>query len=98
MYIQPRIKASNFEGVLRHLNTMAITVLFFGQLAEAAGVRTVSLNGISSTAELKTVLYSKYPEMKNILFNIAVDAEIADGDIPVHAGSTIALLPPFSGG
>jgi len=75
-----------------------ITVLFFGQLAEASGVRTASMNGITGTDELKAALVSRYPGMKNMLFNIAVDTEIAEGDVPVHAGSTVALLPPFSGG
>ena len=77
---------------------MSITVLFFGQLAEAAGVRNVILNSITGTGALKEELLSRYPGMKNMLFNIAVDTEIADEDIPIHAGSTVALLPPFSGG
>ena len=77
---------------------MAVKVLFFGQLAEAAGVRSVILNNITGTGALKEVLLSRYPGMKNMLFNIAVDTEIVDGEVPVHADSTIALLPPFSGG
>ncbi|MHA4846855.1 MoaD/ThiS family protein [Flavitalea antarctica] len=89
---------------------MAITVLFFGQLAEIAGGgeltvgETGGLNGQfpgpgdTSTKELKAMLLERFPRLADIVFNIAVDTVIIDGDVALKPGSSVAFLPPFSGG
>ena len=107
---------------------MAITVLFFGQLAEISGSGELKIDEtggikefsgmtetygknefsgmteiagtkiITSTKDLKEVLLSRFPGLKEIVFNIAVDAVIIEGDIELKPGNIVALLPPFSGG
>jgi molybdopterin converting factor small subunit len=103
---------------------MAMTVLFFGQLAEItgtgelkigetgrtnefpdmdepAGTKLAEIPGtklITSTKELKEFLLSRYPGLAGFVFNIAVDAVIIEKDVRLKPGSTVALLPPFSGG
>lgn len=77
---------------------MGITVLFFGQLADITGARTLQLDTPDSLAQLKKQLLSKYPGLESVPFNVAVNTEIVDGDMSIATGSTIALLPPFSGG
>jgi molybdopterin converting factor small subunit len=103
---------------------MAITVLFFGQLAEitgagelkiddpgetnensdmaeSAGTNLAEISGtklVTSTKELMDLLLSRFPALGEFVFNIAVDAVIIEKDVRLKPGSTVALLPPFSGG
>jgi len=75
-----------------------MTVLFFGQLAEIAGVRELDVAGPTDTSGLQQLLKEKFPDLEHMLFNMAVDTVIIDKNTSLHAGSTVALLPPFSGG
>ena len=68
-----------------------ITVLFFGKLAEVAG-SSVEVQKVSSTDELLAKLYAQYPLLASEKFVMAVDKKILSDH------STVALLPPFSGG
>jgi sulfur-carrier protein len=77
---------------------MAITILFFGQLAELAGTRSMTLSGVKDTDNLKTNLLEKFPALGNVIFNLAVDTEIVQENRELKPGSTVAFLPPFSGG
>ena len=103
---------------------MAITVLFFGQLAELTGCSEMTVGksidlkepalteGMNSdhlnrlddktpirdTKELKELLFSRFPGLAGIVFNIAVNTVIIESDAELAPGSTVALLPPFSGG
>jgi molybdopterin converting factor subunit 1 len=77
---------------------MAITVLFFGQLAELAGTRSLSLNDVSDTGELTARMLQKFPDLAKVNFNVAVDTEIIQENTLLKGGNTVALLPPFSGG
>jgi molybdopterin synthase sulfur carrier subunit len=89
---------------------MAITVLFFGQLVEITGSVELTIGEtagadessaateITSTKDLKAVLLSRFPRLADIVFNVAVDTVIIDGDIALKPGNSVAFLPPFSGG
>ena len=74
-----------------------ITVLFFGKLAEVAE-SSVEVQKVSSTDELLAKLYAQYPLLASEKFVMAVDKKIVSVNTILSDHSTVALLPPFSGG
>ena len=77
---------------------MNVNVLFFGQLAEITGKNELLLEGIHDTEQLVDRLHETYPALKNVRFACAVDRKIVRSNTSLHEKSTVALLPPFSGG
>lgn len=77
---------------------MGIIVLFFGQLADITNARRLEMETPENLSELKKQLFSSYPRLESVPFNVAVNTEIVEGETTITAGSTIAFLPPFSGG
>lgn len=76
---------------------MHVNITAFGQLADITG-SNIQLEDIEDTNELMALLITTYPALKNISFVIAVDKKIISNNTVVSAASSIALLPPFSGG
>ena len=77
---------------------MSVTILFFGQLAEMAGNDRMELKGIKDTNELQKTLHAKFPDLEKTKYRIAVNKEIISDTASLQNGTTVALLPPFSGG
>jgi molybdopterin synthase sulfur carrier subunit len=77
---------------------MAISILIFGQLTDITGADRISLPGIADTTSLINELNDQYPELINVKYRIAVDKKIITGNVAINEHSTIALMPPFSGG
>lgn len=76
---------------------MQINVIIFGQLCDLLGEKLV-LNNIADTNSLLAVLHEKYPELVNSKYRMAVDKKLITENILLTNNSTVALLPPFSGG
>jgi molybdopterin synthase sulfur carrier subunit len=74
-----------------------ITVLFFGKLAEVAG-SSIEVQQVSSTDELLAQLHAQYPLLASEKFVMAVDKKMISSNTSLSGNSTVALLPPFSGG
>ncbi len=74
-----------------------ITILFFGKLAEIAGSST-EVQEVFSTDELLAQLHTQYPLLASEKFVIAVDKKLISSNTILNDHSTVALLPPFSGG
>ncbi len=74
-----------------------ITILFFGKLAEIAGSST-EVQQVSSTDELLAQLYIQFPLLISEKFVMAVDKKMISSNTILSDNSTVALLPPFSGG
>ncbi len=72
-------------------------MLAFGQLAEILG-SSVQLHDVHDTNALRQYLQEKYPAIKKIAFKTAVNKKIISSNTAIDANTTIALLPPFSGG
>jgi len=53
---------------------------------------------VSNTDELLAALKQQYPSLGTAKFVVAVDKKIIQGNTALAANSSIALLPPFSGG
>ncbi|MEO8582480.1 MAG: MoaD/ThiS family protein [Flavitalea sp.] len=77
---------------------MAIKVLLFAQLAELMNAKELVVENISSTNELIGVLEQQYPVFKGAAYVVAVEKDIINANTKLNDFSTVALLPPFSGG
>jgi molybdopterin synthase sulfur carrier subunit len=77
---------------------MTITILFFGQLAELAGLKETELADIYSTTEVMDYMKYHYPSLLGLSFAIAVNKKITGQPVELNDGDIVALIPPFSGG
>lgn len=82
--------------IIRKFN-MQVTILFFGQLTDIAGNQLI-LNDVKDTDELKKELTNRYPALTNSKFILTVDKRTVAENTVLNQNSTVALLPPFSGG
>ncbi len=73
-------------------------VLFFGQAKETAAAGETLLEGIRDTDALRAILYERFPGLKDMPFKLAVNKVIVHHNVVLHAGSEVAVLPPYSGG
>lgn len=77
---------------------MQVNILIFGQIADITGTNNLTLENVNNTEELLKKLEIEYPVLSNYKFAIAVDKKIVKENTALQNNSTIALLPPFSGG
>jgi sulfur-carrier protein len=77
---------------------MHVTILFFGQLTEITGIESLQLDNVSDTDNMTAKLLEKFPALQRSKYVLAVDKKIIPANTILQNNSTIALLPPFSGG
>jgi len=77
---------------------MQINLIIFGRLADITGKGTMTLSGISDTNALVKQIHELYPLLAVNKYVIAVDRKIISGNTILNDNSTVALMPPFSGG
>ena len=75
-----------------------LQILVFGQLTDITGTGRVTVPMVHDADSLKELLLKQYPELSGISYVIAIDKKLINGNISLSASSSIALLPPFSGG
>lgn len=77
---------------------MKVTIIIFGQLTDITGSNNITVTDMIDSNGLVVQLNGMYPGLADATYVIAVDGKIISGNIPLNDNSTIALLPPFSGG
>lgn len=80
---------------------MELKILFFGITTDITGCNTRTLNCDENITikDLKTILISSYPDLKNINdFAIAVNEEYAEDETVLQLNDVVAIIPPVSGG
>lgn len=82
---------------------MNLTVQLFASLAEAAGQRSIDLEGLPEPATVNDVsaaVFRRLPQLEELRESVivAVNEEYVRGEFPVHAKDDVALIPPVSGG
>ena len=77
---------------------MEITVLFFGELTEVAGVNKIAVQNVEDTQSLTEWMVEKYPTLKNRTYRVAVNKEVISEKRNLKNGDEVALLPPYAGG
>lgn len=77
---------------------MNVNILFFGQLTDITGTKTISMTDIIDTNGMMKILQQNYPALVNSKYLVAVDKKIISANTMLTDHCTVALLPPFSGG
>ena len=77
---------------------MKVSVIFFGQLTDITKTASLDVRGIKDTNSLVQQLYEQFPGLRSAKFIIAVNNERIIDNSTLTEDSTIALMPPFSGG
>ena len=79
-----------------------IEILFFAVAHDLAGTSssTLELAGPATVRDAEAALKERFDWFGTRLssYRIAVDEEFASADTPLSDGSTIAIIPPVSGG
>ena len=77
---------------------MPVKITLFGQLTDITGSSAIDVGNASDTDGLVSAVNKLYPSMAGVKYRIAIDKKIITGNTAITDESTIALLPPFSGG
>jgi molybdopterin converting factor subunit 1 len=80
---------------------MKVTVLGFGLVQEIFenSSTMVDLPDAPTTGNLRTLLESRFPDLKKIgSYMIAVNQSYAEDHVPISGKDEIAIIPPLSGG
>jgi len=72
--------------------------MVFGQLTDWTGSNSIQVKDVHDTDTLVKILNETYPGLSRIKYTVAVDRKSVAGNTPIHPGSSVALMPPFSGG
>jgi len=75
-----------------------MNIMVFGQLEDITGAAIISIDQVTDTEQLLNVLFIRFPQLKEKKMLIAVDQKIIYENTVINNQSTVALLPPFSGG
>ena len=81
---------------------MEITVLLFASVAERAGTRkfTLELDEPATVGSARDAILARFPGLESFVPTLmyALDEEYARENDAVRPSSTLALIPPVSGG
>ena len=75
-----------------------VNVLFFGQLTELLQVQHLSVYNVADTASLQAQLAERFPALQHTKYMLALDMQTIVENTVLKDGSTVAFMPPFSGG
>lgn len=75
-----------------------VHVIFFGRLAEITGYSHKDFTGMESTGRLIDHLHQMHPGLSTVHYALAVDQKIVNNNTILDHESTVAFMPPFSGG
>jgi sulfur-carrier protein len=77
---------------------MQINLIIFGRLTDITGKNVMTLLDIPDTNALVKQLHEMYPVLAHNKYVIAVDRKVITANTSLNENSTVALMPPFSGG
>ncbi|MFM7730586.1 MAG: molybdopterin converting factor subunit 1 [Flavobacteriales bacterium] len=78
-----------------------VEILLFGSAREAMGKASIRehADSFSNVAEFRTWVKNRYPALTGMdTYAVAVNETFASDDVSIHAGDTLAIIPPVSGG
>lgn len=78
--------------------SQTLQILVFGPLTDIVHSTQLHLPFVNSTEALRSELNELYPNLQSYSFQIAVNKQLAHGNMPITPNCEIALLPPYSGG
>ncbi|MDR4491742.1 MAG: MoaD/ThiS family protein [Candidatus Nitrosocosmicus sp.] len=82
-------------------SSIQIKMLYFARIRDITQIpiEVLEIKQNSSTKDLLTLLYNKYPKLKDEKnLSISINSLISNSDIVLRNLDEVALLPPISGG
>ena len=79
-------------------DTASCRLLAFGMLSNLPGLPAGDIPHFPDTDQLRAWLQERCPELKNLVFALALNRVSVQQNTVIPAGAELALLPPFSGG
>ncbi|HET6590117.1 MAG TPA: MoaD/ThiS family protein [Candidatus Nitrosocosmicus sp.] len=82
-------------------SSIQIKMLYFARVRDITQIpnEVLEIKQNSSTKDLLTLLYNKYPKLKDEKnLSISINCLISNSDIVLRNLDEVALLPPISGG
>lgn len=73
-------------------------VLFFGQLTDITQSPKLTVAAAADTDTILQQLHTQFPALASATYVVAVNGQVIQHNTPLEANTTMALLPPFSGG
>ena len=80
------------------MQNMQLNIILFGQLVDIIGSDKIIIEDVIDTDKLTNKLHQQFPGLNQSKYIIAVDKKIISENTTLSNNSTVALLPPFSGG
>jgi len=82
------------------MKNIDITVKYFGVIAEITqkDQEVIKLQEDQKTQDLQKKLLGQYPNLKDSVFQIALNQQLTNSNKTLQHLDEIALLPPFAGG
>jgi molybdopterin converting factor small subunit len=77
---------------------MQVNIVIFGNLTDITGSNSIPINDVKDTTQLLQELHHRYPALAAAKYIVAVDKQVINTNTLLQHNSTVALLPPFSGG
>jgi molybdopterin synthase sulfur carrier subunit len=77
---------------------MPVHIFLFGQLTDIAGGNKIVVNDVSDTDQLVKAVNTLFPAMAGIQYLVAVNRKTIQANTVLDETTSVALLPPFSGG
>lgn len=74
------------------------TIKIFGPLTDIVNSDELVLQHVADTDSMIIQLQQLYPALATAKYIIAVNKQIINGNCVLNGATTVALLPPFSGG
>jgi molybdopterin synthase catalytic subunit len=87
--------------VVKMTSSIQIKMLYFARIRDITQIpiEVLEIKQNSSTKDLLTLLYNKYPKLKDEKnLSISINSLISNSDIVLRNLDEVALLPPISGG
>lgn len=87
--------------VVKMTSSIQIKMLYFARVRDITQIpnEVLEIKQNSSTKDLLTFLYNKYPKLKDEKnLSISINCLISKSDIVLRNLDEVALLPPISGG
>lgn len=87
--------------VVKMTSSIQIKMLYFARVRDITQIpnEVLEIKQNSSTKDLLTLLYNKYPKLKDEKnLSISINCLISNSDIVLRNLDEVALLPPISGG
>ena len=76
---------------------MLIHIKSYGRMQEFIKSGVTNVDAVN-TEQLMKLFSANSPGFENVLYRIAINNKVIDGNSPISENDEIGLLPPFAGG